>query len=193
MTLTRRDLIAGTMGMLATTVPPIAVLAQSDTKVQFGDVSRTAASWILEIARLNGYYHRAKLDIETTYVGNNPAVAQQVVGNAFDLGLTTVETAIRAVENGAPIVMIGSGMLKFPYAFMAPPSIASAADLKGKKIILDLPKSYLSYKFAQWSRSNHLVSRLISSMTTTASLWYHESCLASLCRRFAFDPKIDVS
>ncbi len=38
-----------------------------------------------------------------------------------------------------------------------------------------------------------LVSRLISSMTTTASLWYHESCLASLCRRFAFDPKIDVS
>ncbi len=46
---------------------------------------------------------------------------------------------------------------------------------------------------ARGTAARMLVSRLISSMTTTASLWYHESCLASLCRRFAFDPKIDVS
>jgi NitT/TauT family transport system substrate-binding protein len=78
------------------------------------------------------------------------------VGGTFDLGVTTVETAIRAVESGAPIVMIGSSMMKFPYAFMAAPAIDKPADLKGKKIILDLPKSFLSYKWGQWARANNI-------------------------------------
>jgi ABC-type nitrate/sulfonate/bicarbonate transport system substrate-binding protein len=156
MPLTRRTLLTGSAGLLAATALPNLASAQAVTKIQFGDVSRTAASWTLEIARTNGFYDREKLSLETTYVGNNPAVAQQVVGGAFDFGVTTVETAIRAVESGAPISMIASGMLKFPYAFMAAPSINGPADLKGKKIILDLPKSFLSYQWGRWSRANHL-------------------------------------
>jgi ABC-type nitrate/sulfonate/bicarbonate transport system substrate-binding protein len=155
MILTRRDLLAGGAAVVAGAVA-LPAGAQSQMHVELGDVSKTATSWTLEIARANGFYDRDKVAVETTYVGNNPAVAQQVVGNAFDLGITTVETAIRAVESGAPIVMIGSGMLKFPYAFMAAPSIASPADLKGKKIILDLPKSYLSYTWKRWSKQNHI-------------------------------------
>jgi ABC-type nitrate/sulfonate/bicarbonate transport system substrate-binding protein len=151
----RRDFVAGTAAVLAGSMTANAG-AQSAMKVELGDVSRTATSWCLEIARVNGFFTKEKLDVDTTYVGNNPAVAQQVVGNALDLGLTTVETAIRAVESGAPIVMIGSGMLKFPYNFMAATSINSPADLKGKKIILDLPKSYLSYTWQRWSKQNHL-------------------------------------
>jgi len=156
MPFTRRNLLVGSAGLLAATATPNVAFAQVVTKLQFGDVSRTAASWTLEIARANGFYDREKIGLDTTFVGNNPAVAQQVVGGAFDLGVTTVETAIRAVENGAPILMIASGMLKFPYAFMAAPSIKEAKDLKGKKIILDLPKSFLSYYWSKWSRANHL-------------------------------------
>ena len=155
MNLSRRELIAGSAAVLAS-ASATAAGAQPTMKVQLGDVSRTAASWTLEIARSNGFYDGAKVAVDTTFVGNNPAVAQQVVGNAFDLGITTVETAIRAVESGAPIVMIGSGMLKFPYGFMAAPAVNSASDLKGKKIILDLPKSFLSYLWKRWSKENHL-------------------------------------
>ena len=156
MTLTRRDLIAATAGVLTAGAPLAGTFAQSPTHVQLGDVSRTAASWILEIARVAGFYDREKLAVDTTYLGNNPAVAQQVVGSSFDLGITTVETAIRAIESGAPIMMIGSGMMKFPYSFMAAPSITTPADIKGKKIILDLPKGFLSFKWGQWARSNNI-------------------------------------
>ena len=156
MSLTRRKLLIGSSALLTAGVPPLGAFAQSPAHVNLGDVSRTAASWVLEIARLQGYNDREKIVVDTTFVGNNASVAQQVVGNAFDLGVTTVETAIRAIESGAPIVMVASGMLKFPYTFMAAPSINAPADLKGKKIILDLPKSFLSYKWGQWSRSNKL-------------------------------------
>jgi len=155
MILNRRNFVAGTAAVLAGSMTSNAS-AQSMTNVELGDVSKTATSWPMEIARVNGFYDREKLSLETTFVGNNPAVAQQVVGSAFDLGVTTVETAIRAVESGAPIAMIASGMLKFPYAFMAAPSINGPADLKGKKIILDLPKSFLSYNWNKWSKANHL-------------------------------------
>jgi ABC-type nitrate/sulfonate/bicarbonate transport system substrate-binding protein len=156
MTFSRRSLLLGSAGFIAALTQPEIAFAQAATTLQFGDVSRTAASWTLELARTNGFFDREKLALETTFVGNNPAVAQQVVGGVFDLGVTTVETAIRAVESGAPIAMIGSGMLKFPYAFMAAPSIGKPADLKGKKIVLDLPKSFLSYNWNKWSKANHL-------------------------------------
>jgi NitT/TauT family transport system substrate-binding protein len=155
MILNRRNFVAGTAAVLAGSMTANAE-AQSMTNVELGDVSKTATSWPMEIARVNGFFTKQKLNIDTTYVGNNPGVAQQVVGSALDLGLTTIETAIRAVESGAPIVMISSVMLKFPYNFMAATSINSPADLKGKKIILDLPKSYLSYTWARWSKENHL-------------------------------------
>jgi len=105
MLLNRRDLLAGSAGLLAATALPGTAFAQAVRTLQFGDVSRTAASWTLELARTSGILDRDKLALETTYVGNNPGVAQQVVGGAFDLGVTTVETAIRAVESGAPILM----------------------------------------------------------------------------------------
>ena len=152
----RRQFLAGSAGMLAAGLPAFPASAQSSSTIQLGDVSRTAASWVLEIARVNGFNDREKVDVQTTYVGNNPAVAQQVVGGSFDLGITTLETAIRAIEGGAPIAMIGSGMLKFPYAFMAAPGIKSAADLKGKKIILDLPTGFLGYEFGRWAKANGL-------------------------------------
>ena len=156
MSFTRRALVGRAAGLIGGTIIPNIAAAQALTKVQFGDVSRTATSWPLEIARTNGFYDREKLALETTFVGNNPAVAQQVVGGAFDLGLTTVETAIRAIEARAPITMIASVMLKFPYSFMAAPSINAPADLKGKKVILDLPKGFLAYRFSRWLRDNHL-------------------------------------
>src|SRR6202789_1910242 len=98
MILNRRNFVAGTAAVLAGSMTSNAS-AQSLTNVELGDVSKTATSWCMEIARINGYFTKQKLNIDTTYVGNNPGVAQQVVGSALDLGLTTVETAIRAVES----------------------------------------------------------------------------------------------
>lgn len=155
MSVTRRHAVAA--GLAAATVLPLRpLLAQSLVPLQFGDVSRTAVNWISALAVSKGFFERERLGVEITYTGNNAAVAQQVVGGSFDLGMSTVETSIRAIEQGAPVAIIGSGMLKFPYSFMADAAIAKPADLKGKKVILDLPTSYLSYTWKNWMKANNL-------------------------------------
>jgi NitT/TauT family transport system substrate-binding protein len=156
MPLSRRTLLAAGSGLAVANVFNTPVSAQALTQVQLGDVSKTCASWVLELAETQGFFAKEKLAVTTTYVGNNPAVAQQVVGGSFDLGITTMETAIRGVEKGADITTIGSGMLKFPYSFMADPSITKPADLKGKKIILDLPTGFLGFNFKKWCKANGL-------------------------------------
>jgi NitT/TauT family transport system substrate-binding protein len=135
---------------------PTALRAQALTPVQYGDGAPTAVSWTIEIARVKGFFERQRLSVEVSHTASNASIAQQVIGGSSDMGVTTVETCIRAVENGAPIIMIGSEVLRFPYSFMAAPSITRPSDLKGKKAILDLPMSFLTYTFKNWMRANHL-------------------------------------
>lgn len=133
---------------------PLAGSAQQAGKLVVGETSRTATTWPDSIAQAQGYFEREHLSVEYVFTGNNAAVTQQVVAGSLDFGITTIETAIRAIEQNAPIVMVSSGMLKFPYTYMAAPSIAKPADLRGKKAILDLPKSMLSFTWRRWLESN---------------------------------------
>ncbi len=130
--------------------------AQALHKLVFGDVSRTGASWQLLMAETAGFFAAEKLTVEFVFTGSTATVAQQLIGGSFDLATPTVETVIRAVEQGAPLTIVGSSMLHLPYAFMASPAIGKPSDLRGKKIILDLPKSVLSWVWKNWSQANGL-------------------------------------
>src|SRR5262245_12461028 len=106
--------------------------AHAATKIRFGTTSASAVSWPEFIAEEKGFYKAENLEVEITYTGNNTTVVQQLIGGSFDLGQTTFETTIRAIENRAPIVMIGSTMIKYSYSIMAQKDIKSVTDMKGK-------------------------------------------------------------
>jgi NitT/TauT family transport system substrate-binding protein len=148
----RDAVIAGTSATLAGL--PIVSSAQQNAKLVVGETSRTATTWPDEIAQDQGYFDREHLSVEYIYTGNNAAVTQQVVAGSLDFGITTIETAIRAILQNAPIVMVSSGMLKFPYTYMTAASITKPSDLRGKKAILDLPKSMLSFTWRRWLEAN---------------------------------------
>jgi ABC-type nitrate/sulfonate/bicarbonate transport system substrate-binding protein len=156
MMVSRRATLAAVGGVLLTGMLQRPARAQALRKLVVGDIAKTAISWPLSIADTEGMFADEKVSVDYIYAGSNAQTVQQLVGRSTDLAVTTMETLIRAVENGAAIAMVSSGMLKYPYSFMAPPSIAKPSDLKGKKAILDLPKSFLSYTFKRWMTANGL-------------------------------------
>jgi NitT/TauT family transport system substrate-binding protein len=127
-----------------------AASAAEVTKIRFGTTSASAVSWPAFIAEDKGFYKAENLEVQVTYTGNNTTVVQQLIGGSFDLGETTFETTIRAAEHKAPIVMIGSTMIKYSYSVMAQKDIKSLKDMKGKRVILALPKSALT---VYWNRA----------------------------------------
>lgn len=134
---------------LGTTCLANAATAES-TVVSFGTTSASAVSWPEFIGLDQGFFKAENLDLQITFTGNNATVVQQLIGGSFDLGQTTFETTVRAIEKHAPIIMIGSTMIKYAYSIMAAKNIHSIKEMKGKQIILALPKSALT---VYWNRA----------------------------------------
>jgi NitT/TauT family transport system substrate-binding protein len=152
----RKNFVLASSAALGAAALPDLARAQANAKLTVGAVSRTAVNWVYEIAGAAGFFEREKLAVDFIFTGNNAQTMQQLVANSTDLAATTIETSIRAIDNSAPTVMVASYMLKFPYTYVAAPSIAKPADLKGKKVIMDLQKSFLTYSFHQWMHANKL-------------------------------------
>jgi NitT/TauT family transport system substrate-binding protein len=124
--------------------------AQALKKVSDGQVSKTAPNWPNFIAADKGFFRREGIEIETTYVGNVANTVQQLVAGSFDVASSTFDTAIRAIANGGNTIIIGGGVTKYPYTIMAVSDVKSAADMKGKKIILPFPKDLLTMVWNRW-------------------------------------------
>lgn len=124
--------------------------ATAATVFRFGTTSPSAINWPEFIAEDQGFFKAENLEFQATYTGNNATVVQQLIGGSFDVGQTTFETAIRAVEKGAPLIMIGSTMIKYSYSIVAQKEIKSIKDMAHKRIILALPKSALT---VYWNRA----------------------------------------
>jgi len=124
--------------------------AQALKKISDGQVSRTAPNWPSFIAAEKGFFRREGVELETIYVGNVANTVQQLVAGAFDVASSTFDTAIRAIANGGNAVMIGGMVTKYPYSIMAVSNVTSAADMKGKTIILPFPKDLLTIVWNRW-------------------------------------------
>jgi len=134
----------------------LALEAAAQTKLIVGQVSRTATNWPAFVAEAEGYMKAEGLTIDTIYVGNVALIAQQVVGGSLHIGNTTFETAVQAIEAGAPMSIIGSTTIKYPYTLMSAANVKSAADIRGKKVILPVPKSDMDNFITDWLAKNGL-------------------------------------
>ena len=85
-------------------------------------------------------------------MGNVANTVQQMVGGSFDIAVSTFDTAIRAIGNGADAVLIGGVVVKYPYSIMAAKEIGKVQDLKGKQIILPFQKDLLTIVWNRWVR-----------------------------------------
>ena len=137
---------------LALTAAAGTAAAQAPKKINVGDVAPIAADWAHFVANDKGLYAREGVDPQVTYVGNVANTVQQMVGGSFDIAVSTFDTAIRAIGNGADAVLIGGVVVKYPYSIMAAKEIGKVQDLKGKQIILPFQKDLLTIVWNRWVR-----------------------------------------
>ena len=93
-----------------------------------GNVAPTALFWPDFIAAKQGFYAREGLAVETIFVGSVSAAVQQTIGGSIDVAFTTAETAIRAIDRGGDVTILGETVKKWPYSFMAAKDIKNGAD-----------------------------------------------------------------
>jgi ABC-type nitrate/sulfonate/bicarbonate transport system substrate-binding protein len=130
-----------------------AAAAEAPRKLAIAEVAPIAISWPSFVGEERGIFARHGVDPVVTYVGSTAAAVQQTVGGSYDIGSTTVETAVRAIVSGAPVVIIGSPVLKYPYAIMVDPAIHGVADLKGRVVMLSGKYDIPAYAWNHWVAS----------------------------------------
>ena len=126
--------------------------AQGAKKVRIGDVAPIAAAWPQFVAVDKGLLRRAGIEPEVTYVGNVANTVQQLAAGSFEMALSTFDTAVRAIESGADAVIVAATAIKYPYSIMSAASVKTAADMKGKRIVLPFPKDFLTILWNRWLR-----------------------------------------
>jgi NitT/TauT family transport system substrate-binding protein len=173
-----------------------AVAAEVKT-VAIGDVAPIAPDWPAFVAKAKGFYEKEDLNPQVTYVGNVANTVQQMVGGSFGISVSTFDTAIRAIAKGADAVMIGGLVVKYPYSIMSDSNINSAADMKGKLVILPFQKDLLTSVWNQWLNAQGVdpksVDQVYDGATPNryAALAAHQVQAALLSQPFDFRAAAD--
>lgn len=139
-------------------------LGFAQVKLRVGDVSTIAPDWPNFVARDKGFYAKEGIDPDVTFVGNVAGTVQQVAGGNFDIGVSTFDLAIRAIESGADIVMIGGLCIKYPLEVMAGKNIHSARDMVGKTIVLPFSRDLLTITWNRWVKEQGIDPRTIDQV-----------------------------
>jgi ABC-type nitrate/sulfonate/bicarbonate transport system substrate-binding protein len=148
---------------------PAAGQAQALKRVSDGQVSKTAPNWPNFIAMEKGFFRREGIELETVYVGNVANTVQQLVAGSFDVCSSTFDTAIRAVANGGNAVLVAGLVTKYPYSIMSAKDIGSAADMKGKRIILPFAKDLLTVVWNRWVKEQGIDPAQVEQVYTGAT------------------------
>jgi ABC-type nitrate/sulfonate/bicarbonate transport system substrate-binding protein len=131
----------------------LALLAASCSWAQTGskDITinypaRAPSNWPLFIAKEGGYFERYGFNVAKLSFGVHPTGIAMIVSGEAAMTNYTLEQAMQAASKDGSLVAVGSGYKKGLWALMAGKSIASARDLKGKRVgvsqIGDAPYNY---------------------------------------------------
>jgi len=125
--------------------PLCAPLVSAQQKITINYATRTGTTWPLYIAKEAGYFTKYGLDVDLAFAVHPAAVAMVISGEAAMTNYP-LEQAMLASSKGGSLVIVGSPYRKSLFALMAPKTIGSVRDLKGKRVgvsqIGDAPYNY---------------------------------------------------
>src|SRR5581483_4131136 len=119
------------------TTPPTA--APAPYTVRWAAISANPNNFAAYTAQAQGFLAEQALDLDITYTDSSPRATQVLASRDIDVAAVATDTAIEAVERGAPFVMIGGSTRVPVYALVARPEVRSYADLRGKLVAVTGP------------------------------------------------------
>lgn len=84
---------------------PLASGAQAKTEVRLAVLAPSALLWPHAIAREEGFYADADIEVKELIAGSSPALLQAVSSGSVEAGISLGDLVIRAIDQGAPIAI----------------------------------------------------------------------------------------
>jgi len=103
-------------------------------KIVWGHINATAFYWDMYAAVDQGFMAAQKIEVEPVRIDAASQSIQMVLTGAVDILSSNTELALKAIDKGADLVIIGNEAARVPWSLMARPEIKSIGDLKGKII-----------------------------------------------------------
>jgi len=98
----------------------------------------SSVHWPIYIGSEKGFFGKRGIELDVVTTPSNAAMQQQIAAGALDIGVSGGSPdPIRAVNQGAPAVILRVDSAASPYALVSKADIRTVADLKGKTISLD--------------------------------------------------------
>jgi ABC-type nitrate/sulfonate/bicarbonate transport system substrate-binding protein len=108
--------------------------AQQPTEVRVAVLAPSALLWLHAIARDLGFYAERNVAVKELIAGSSPALLQAVSSGSVEAGVSLGDVVIRAIDQGAPVVISGAVLGKTVLRLVAGPGIDTPKQLAGSTV-----------------------------------------------------------
>ena len=134
---TRRSLLAASIPLVL--AAPLAACGDDGgdsggSKARIAVLGPGSLQWLHAIAKDQGFYEDAGVEVEDIQVQNSSALVQAVASGSADAGIALGDNVINAVDEGAPIAITGTLLQKAALRLYGAPGIETITDLAGAQV-----------------------------------------------------------
>lgn len=111
-----------------------AARAQQPTEVRVAMLAPSALLWLHAIAKDQGFYEERKIAVKELTAGSSPALLQAVSSGSVEAGISLGDVVIRAIDQGAPVIIAGAVLEKTILRLVGGTGIATIKELEGATV-----------------------------------------------------------
>lgn len=108
--------------------------AQAPVEVRVAVLAPSALLWLHAIARDLGFYTERNVSVKELVAGSSPALLQAVSSGSVEAGISLGDVVIRAIDQGAPVVMSGAVLGKTILRLVGGTGITTPKQLEGTTV-----------------------------------------------------------
>jgi ABC-type nitrate/sulfonate/bicarbonate transport system substrate-binding protein len=114
--------------------------APAPVSLEIGQLPPAAFQWPSYVALDKGFYTAQAVAPEIVQIGAPNDAARAAVSGSVALAHFSVDAAVRAIEGGGDLVVVGSEIANPAFSLIVQPEVRDYADLRGKAIAVSTPK-----------------------------------------------------
>lgn len=108
--------------------------AQQPIEVRVAMLAPSALLWLHAIAKDQGFYDERKVVVKELRAGSSPALLQAVSSGSVEAGISLGDVVIRAIDQGAPVVIAGAVLEKTILRLVGGTGVTTIKQLEGATV-----------------------------------------------------------
>jgi ABC-type nitrate/sulfonate/bicarbonate transport system substrate-binding protein len=108
--------------------------AQQTTEVRIATLAPSALLWLHAIAKDQGFYAERRISVKELVAGSSPSLLQAVSSGSVEAGISLGDVVIRAIDQGAPVIIAGAVLGKTILRLVGGAGVTSIKQLDGTTV-----------------------------------------------------------